>query len=290
MTVQTGANLYTQGFGSYPENVEIPIVSNSTPPTSSSGIPYPIGKRWIDQTTNTSYTLTSVSTANGMMSYNWQLAASAISAVSTISGNTGTALPASGNITIEGTSGQINTVASGNTLFVNVADPFTITDLSVTGIASVGGSLIVTGAASIAGNLTSNGSSITLGTNTSNVNIGQGNVVISPTSLTMAVGLNVDTAIVPSGYTMTAKDCFVGCNTLTGAVSVSLPATPVTGQMIYVCDLGGSGATNNITINGNSKLIDTSGSTPLPTTTITTNYGTCFLIFNSARWSVIARS
>jgi hypothetical protein len=47
VSIQPGANLYTQGFGSRPESVEVPFVTNRAPLTTD--INYPIGKRWIWQ-------------------------------------------------------------------------------------------------------------------------------------------------------------------------------------------------------------------------------------------------
>ena len=58
MTVQPGANLYSQGFGSYPENVEIPVISNVNP--GPNNVNYPLGKRWINQALNTTWELTDV--------------------------------------------------------------------------------------------------------------------------------------------------------------------------------------------------------------------------------------
>ena len=71
MTVQHGANLYTQGFGSRPENVEIPHIDVRPPGVTD--VNYPIGKRWIDQIGNAAYTLTSVSASLGTLSANWAL-------------------------------------------------------------------------------------------------------------------------------------------------------------------------------------------------------------------------
>ena len=44
MTTQPGANIYTQGFGSRPENVEVPHLDVRAPTTTD--VLYPIGKKW----------------------------------------------------------------------------------------------------------------------------------------------------------------------------------------------------------------------------------------------------
>jgi hypothetical protein len=299
--------LYTQGFGSYPENVEIPVISNSLPPSSTTGAIYPIGKRWIDQSTNTAYTLTSISAFDGLLTYTWQVSAGGSAIVATVSGNTGTASPSAGNISIVGAATQLTTAASGSTLTISVTDPFDIADLGVSGNATIGGTLGVTGTttmtnavvtsaltvdgtALVTGNFTTDGAIATIGSGASTVNISGPAIQVTPTSMTMSVGLNVDVALVASGYTVLASDFYVSINSLSGASTINLPLAPIIGQVLTICDVGGAAATNNITINGNGKLIDSSGVAPAATTAITTNFGTCFMIFNSLRWSVIART
>lgn len=111
MVDQPGANVYTQGFGSRPENVEVPHLDTRAP--ASTDIQFPIGKRWVDTTNNHTYTLTSQSSAGGTVSSTWTAEGSGSSALSTLSGDTGTATPSSGNIEISGTANQITTAASG---------------------------------------------------------------------------------------------------------------------------------------------------------------------------------
>lgn len=75
MTIQTGANLYTQGYGSRPENVEIPYYSGRSPSTLD--IKYPLGKRWINTVANTEFSLTSFVSFNGSISATWTLLSNA---------------------------------------------------------------------------------------------------------------------------------------------------------------------------------------------------------------------
>lgn len=72
MTVPVGANLYTQGFGSRPEGVEIPFYSTGSP--TSSNINFPLGKRWINTASNNIYTLTSFSSVGGVRTAVWSSA------------------------------------------------------------------------------------------------------------------------------------------------------------------------------------------------------------------------
>lgn len=66
---QPGANLYTQGFGSRPESVEVPHIDVRAPAATDKQ--YPIGKKWVDKVANKTYTLTSFSSALGVVSANW---------------------------------------------------------------------------------------------------------------------------------------------------------------------------------------------------------------------------
>lgn len=69
MSTPVGASLYTQGFGSRPENVEIPFYSSVAP--ASTNVNFPLGKRWI--TPNSEYVLTSFTSSNGSLSANWSI-------------------------------------------------------------------------------------------------------------------------------------------------------------------------------------------------------------------------
>ena len=69
MSFQPGAMLNTLGFGSRPENVEVPFITSGAP--SSSNFNFPQGKTWVDQVGNQVYTLTSFSSVGGVLSANW---------------------------------------------------------------------------------------------------------------------------------------------------------------------------------------------------------------------------
>ena len=65
---QPGANLYTQGFASRPENVEVPHYDVRVPSTSD--ILYPIGKEWIF-VGNSIWKLLNLSASQGVTTANW---------------------------------------------------------------------------------------------------------------------------------------------------------------------------------------------------------------------------
>lgn len=87
-----------------------------------------------------------------------------------------------------------------------------------------------------------------------------------------------------SPYTVLGSDYIVACDTSAGAITVTLPASPATGRMLYVVDEGGSAGANNITVSGNGKNISGSG-TIAATDVIDSNYGTLQLIYNGTFWN-----
>ena len=123
MTFQPGANLYTQGFGSRPENVEVPHYDVRAPATTD--ILYPIGKDWI-WPNNGVWKLLGVTSTAGVTTANWiQLAdsdgpienilgtANQIT-VTTAAGTSTISLPSA--ITTPGSLTTTTTLASGTTL------------------------------------------------------------------------------------------------------------------------------------------------------------------------------
>src|ERR1700692_386842 len=88
---QPGAMLYSQGFGSRPENVETPHV-DVRPPTAND-VGYPIGKRWIDTViTLAEYTLVAQTSIGGVLVSNWALLGNLAGTLTTLTGGTGGAL------------------------------------------------------------------------------------------------------------------------------------------------------------------------------------------------------
>lgn len=113
MTIQPGAMLYTQGFGSRPENVEVPVFQTRAPLTTD--IQYPQGKRWIDTSANNEYSLTSFSTSVGIISATWTLLGAGAGDLNTLTTQDATTVtPSAGNITLSG-GGSIASTGSGST-------------------------------------------------------------------------------------------------------------------------------------------------------------------------------
>lgn len=133
MTSQNGAMLYTQGFGSRPENVEIPIIQNRAPTAQDTQKGFlPIGKRWIDETNNAEYVLTSYSTSGGPLTANWIFLGSAAGSLIAVAGtaNQITSTTAAGTATLTlpatviapGSIASTTTISAGTGLTVTTGD------------------------------------------------------------------------------------------------------------------------------------------------------------------------
>lgn len=181
MTIQPPANLYTQGFGSRPENVEVPIVTNVNPGNFFI-VGLPIGKRWINFVAGTEYVLVSVSTVSGVTTPTWQLKESAAGALNTLTGGSGGIIsPSANNITLAGTANQITTTGSGSTItFAVPSSPsFGGTTTSATGFTATAGNFTASTAG--AGIVLNSGTAT--GTTTATLNGRSGQVTITTPSI-----------------------------------------------------------------------------------------------------------
>ena len=97
------------------------------------------------------------------------------------------------------------------------------------------------------------------------------------TGLTSAVKVNkLDVTILnSSAITLTTADHVVLVNT-SGSTTITLPSSPVDGQVYHIKDKSGNALTNAITLNGNSKNIDGSSSA-----VINTDYGSLHIVYSS---------
>jgi hypothetical protein len=199
-TFQPGANIYTQGFGSRAENVEVPVIQTRAPATTDISV---VGKRWINTSGNATYTLSSLSSSGGVMSATWVAEGGGSSQLSTLTGDTGTATPSGGNIQIAGGAG-ITTSASGAVVTIALSGGSTSMDSFTpdTGTSPVVPTSL--GAVTMAG--TANQITTTGGTNT---------LTFSVPSAFIAPGSIVSTTTMASTTTLTAGTTF----TATGGAS-----------------------------------------------------------------------
>jgi len=187
MTFQPGATVYTQSFGSRPENVEVPHLDVRAP--TPADINYPVGKRWVNTVGNAEYSLTSFSTTGNITTANWGLLGTTGGALNTLTGDSGGAIsPTAGNITLAGTGDQIATTGSGSTITFSLIGPYTPATYTAHGVLiGEGSSSIVattpgtngqvligsTGADPAFSTITSSGSTLTLtgGAHTLNIDV-----------------------------------------------------------------------------------------------------------------------
>lgn len=144
-------------------------------------------------------------------------------------------------------------------------------------ITNTSGSMTLTAgeSASDALNITASGAAGAI-----NLSAGTGGVT-SDSGLTMNV---VNKVAADSPYALLGTDFIVACDTSAGVITVTLPAAPATGRMVYIVDEGGAAGANNITANGNGKNIAGAG-TLAATDVIDSNYGTLLLIYNGTFWN-----
>lgn len=108
-------NVYAQGTGT--ASIAQPIVLAVAPgPTN---VNFPIGQIATVPSTGTAYILVSKSTSNGVTSASWTTISSASGDVDALAGDSGTATPTAGSITIAGGSG-VTTSAAGSTVTVSL--------------------------------------------------------------------------------------------------------------------------------------------------------------------------
>lgn len=93
--------------------------------------------------------------------------------------------------------------------------------------------------------------------------------------------------VVASGaVAVTTSDFVVVVNKTSGAATtVNLPASPLTGAVVWIKDGKGDANTNNITITPAAGNIDGSA-----TDVINTAYGAALLEYNGTQWNVLAES
>jgi hypothetical protein len=283
MTFQPGANLYTQGFGNRPENVEVPHLETRGPNTSDY-LFYPIGKRWIDTLAGNEYSLTSIPIINGIPSANWAFLGSSSGDLNSLTTQDSTVVtPSEGTIDLSG-SGSLTTTGSGNTATISLtgltnhavlvgAGTDTITKLAVgatgqTLMGATGADPGWTGSPSFSGAVTA-GTGIT--STTGNITATAGNLISTAGNLQ----LNGATNSVKINAT-TQSTAAVGFVTLSGMATTTLTSSAITANSIILFSLKTLGTLTasaiTYTTAGGSATITPAGSTD------TSTYG--YLIIN----------
>ncbi len=132
---QQGATLYTQSFGSRPEDVEIPHLDSRAPAVSDTR--YPLGKRWVDVVAGNAYVLVKFTSVGGILQANWAQ-----------TGGIGGFTLSSGSLTISngtlnlGTAGNKINIATGTNASVGTSAAMTAGAVTVATTASSATALI----------------------------------------------------------------------------------------------------------------------------------------------------
>jgi hypothetical protein len=135
MCTSTGSVFYSQGQGSVPENVQIPVYSDRDP--SGSDCMYPVGKRWINQVSNVEWVLTSFSSANALTIAVWTnlVANSEANGILDLLPDSGVSpvTAISGFVSLVGDSTNISTAGGFGSLTFNLSDNLSVTTLNLIG-------------------------------------------------------------------------------------------------------------------------------------------------------------
>lgn len=302
MTFQPGANLYTQGFGSRPENVEVPHYENRAPTSADTN--YPIGKKWINSTANETYTLTSLLISQNSASATWVGSGGGGTSVTQLGTNSGTATPVAGDINVIGdgttiqTSGVLNNVTVGlvpniETNFSLNTDPgnansITMGNATGTGLfqfdAPISGFNVFTAANPINIGATSNGSAITVG-KYGPTNVGGYLTLGAGTGgLQLYGNQQVNTRVLSANGTASETDSLILFDVTSQSLLFLLPATIIVGQLYYVTHILGDVTVNGIVIGGNGHNIFYPNGNTGATFTFTENYASYTIVGATNGW------
>lgn len=239
MAFQPGAGLYSQGFGTTYENVEVPHIDTRAP--SAMDVLYPVGKRWVF-VNNSIWNLLGFTSAGGTLTANWVEITDSDGPVLSVTGtaNQNTATNTAGNVVLSTPS---TFIAPGS-----IASTTTLT--GGTGITATTGNIVAS-----AGNITTTIGSITSAT-TLTATLGaftatNGNFVAS--TLGTGILLNSGTASGTTTATLNGRSGQVTVTTPTiaagGTITMTISNTSVTAsstQVLYSLVGGTTGAALSI--------------------------------------------
>ena len=216
---------------------------------------------------------------------------------STTTTSVGTNLDVAGNSLLTGTLGVTGASSLGALTQVGTAS-INGSGSATTSIGSIaGGNITITGGAATTTAIVGSGGTIHIGADAAanDVVVGSTNttsstVIQAGTGGISFLGGQIDsvTAIdnTDSPYAVAGTDFFITVDTSTAAVTVTLPATPVTGRYVIVNDGTGDASSNNITIDGNGNNISSAG-TSAATKAIVNDYIALKLYFTGTIWQAI---
>lgn len=97
-----------------------------------------------------------------------------------------------------------------------------------------------------------------------------------------SLGRRVKVTNTTTSYAVLATDEVISVGTTASAPTITLPASPTTGDTYVIKDANGNAAARNINISGGANLIDVS-----TTYVISANYGVATVVFNGTKWITV---
>ena len=156
MTYPSVANSYAVGVGTSSNSAQVPVFVNRAP--TSSDINYPLGQRWINPASSSSYELTSF--AGNPVAANWLALGTGGGTLNSLSDGTTTVTPTAGVIEILGTASQITSTGTNSPGAITLSLPNAITapgSLTTTTSLTAGNGFTVSAGTSTLGALTQAG-------------------------------------------------------------------------------------------------------------------------------------
>lgn len=237
MTFQPGAMVYTQGFGSRPENIEVPFLSNRPP--AATDVNFPLGKRWV-YIGDSEWVLVALTSTGGVLTADWVQNSSSSGNVISVTGtaNEITATDTLGNIVLSipatfiapGSIASTTTITAGTGLTVTTGNATVSTGNITATLGSVTAGTTVTagtGVTSTTGNIVATAGAVNAGT-TMTATLGN----ITATNGNLAMGTAGNKIIVPTGANASAglSDAMSGTP---GEVVVATTACSATALVFY---------------------------------------------------------
>lgn len=303
MAFQPGAMLYTQAFGSRPENVEVPHYDTRAPTTSD--VLYPNGKFWLWPANGLWY-LSSISSSQGVTTANWVALSDSDGPVESVLGTTNqvtvtssqgvatVSLPSA--ITAPGSLATTSTLTAGTGLTVTSGGAAitgtTTINTSGAGVTTIGtGGTGATNIGNATGNTAVTGSltaSTTLTATNGNITATAGNFVSSTAGNGLSFNANTATGAAASPVVLNSRAGQVVFTSVSIAAAADLTLTITNSQVTasttqVICDVSGATTGSAISIKsktsstGSLALVITNGT---GATTTTSDITVTFLVVN----------
>lgn len=241
-SLPTGASVYTQGFGSASTNSLINIIKSTRAPASTD-VRGPqgnlsLGQRWLNTTLSDVWTLAALATSAGVTTATWVQDSAGTGALNQLNGDTGSALPSSGAITIAGGAG-VTTSATGSTVTIALSGGGVAIDSFVPDAGT--NPVVPTSLGAVTMSGTANQITTTGGTNTLTWSL--------PSSITAPGSLTTTTALV-SGTTIAAGTTITAPGDITTTAGNLVASNSLAGGIVS-CQVTNS---NNANASSNAQV------------------------------------